>query len=371
MDDREWQFGVPSLPSPQELESRQLIKEITLSTKGQKQDMLLKLEPVHPNRAISGEPLCRFVLISFANFRPPGRHADGSQANALQPATPKECTDYITRLLRTGVWLNGVNYNFYGHSNSQLKSRTCYLFAASKSEINLKIEALGDFTKMKTAAKKAKRIGLLFSVANVATIVDPRQCEDISDVETADYLFTDGCGLISPRLARELARRTRIVFRDRRYTPSVFQIRYRGYKGVVTLDLGMNEGPVLLKLRKSMKKFSGGDDYSFSVVEYSKVWRPHCNTTQFRGWAGVVGIALKESSGDSAIHLWISQRRDHHPSQRSRYRPSGFLEQAGRALCVPKRSHSEPSSRFSVPVLRQHARGCRKTAHGVARGCPI
>src|SRR3569833_193033 len=234
MDDREWQFGVPRLPSPQELESRQLIKDITLCTKGQKQDMLLKLEPVHPNRAISGEPLCRFVLISFANFRPPGRHADGSQANALQPATPKECTDYITRLLRTGVWRNVVNYNFYGHSNSQLKSRTCYLFAATKSEINLKIEALGDFTKMKTAAKKAKRIGLLFSVANVATIVDPRQCEAISDVETADYLFTDGCGLISPRLARELARRTRIVNKDKRYTPSVFQIRYRGNKGVVT-----------------------------------------------------------------------------------------------------------------------------------------
>lgn len=33
----------------------------------------------------------------------------------------------------------------------------------------------------------------------------------------------------------------------------------------------MAKGGTWLKMRKSMKKFSGGDDLSFSVVEYSKV----------------------------------------------------------------------------------------------------
>ncbi|KAI8648971.1 RNA-dependent RNA polymerase [Fusarium keratoplasticum] len=142
--------------------------------------------------------------------------------------------------------------------------------AASKEEISRKVEALGDFSKMKTVGKKAKRIGLLFSSATAAMTISPDRCEDIADVETADYVFTDGCGLLAPSLARELARRTRILFRNNRYTPSVFQIRYRGYKGVVTVDPRMAKHKALLKFRKSMKKFSGGENHSFAVVDYSK-----------------------------------------------------------------------------------------------------
>nr|RBQ95109.1 hypothetical protein FVER53263_05746 [Fusarium verticillioides] len=123
---------------------------------------------------------------------------------------------------------------------------------------------------MKTVGKKAKRIGLLFSSSKAAMIINPDRCEDIPDVERDQYVFTDGCGLIAPSLAQELARRRRIIFRDSRYTPSVFQLRYRGYKGVVTVDPRMKKEKALFKLRKSMKKFSGGDDYSFAVVEHSK-----------------------------------------------------------------------------------------------------
>ncbi len=177
----------------------------------------------------------------------------------------------MTRLLRTGIKLQGVHYHFYGYSNSQLKSRTCLLLAASKEAISRRIESFGDFSKMKTVAKKAKRIGLLFSAAQAATAVDPSRCEDIPDVENDNYVFTDGCGLISPGFAQELSRRLRLTFRDRRYSPSVFQIRYRGYKGVVTIDPTMRIPRTLLKFRKSMKKFSGGEDMSFCVVNYSKV----------------------------------------------------------------------------------------------------
>jgi len=65
-------------------------------------------------------------------------------------------------------------------------------------------------------AKKAKRIGLLFSTAPVAKMIPPDRVEDIPDIESPDgYIFTDGCGLISPHLAQNLARRVGIVFRDR------------------------------------------------------------------------------------------------------------------------------------------------------------
>lgn len=271
LDDHEWKFRVPNLPSPPVLDQRRLLKTVSLVNSGRKQEIVLSLEPADDNRAIRADPLNKFLVVSLADFRHRPQSQDNAR-NGLQPVTPRECTDYAIKLLRAGISLQGVHYNFYGHSNSQLKSRTCFLYAAPKEEISRKVEALGDFAKMKTVAKKAKRIGLLFSTARVAKIVPPDRVEDIGDVESNDYIFTDGCGLISPRLAQELARKVGIVFRDRRYTPSVLQIRYRGYKGVVTVDPSMaKDGRVLLKMRKSMKKFTGGDDHSFSVVDYSKV----------------------------------------------------------------------------------------------------
>lgn len=275
LDDREWKFQVPGLPSPRDLDARRLVKTVSLINTTGKHEIVLSLEHAEDNRAIRGEPLNKFVVVSLAEFRSIPQRQDTEAAGSLQPSTPRECVDYAIRFLRAGISLQGVHYNFYGHSNSQLKSRTCFLYAAPKEEISRKVESLGDFAKMKTVAKKAKRIGLLFSTAQVATIVPPDRVEDIPDIESEDYVFTDGCGLIAPRLAQELARKVGIVFRDRRYTPSVLQIRYRGYKGVVTVDPTMASNPkILLKMRKSMKKFSGGDDHSFSVVEYSKVRSP-------------------------------------------------------------------------------------------------
>ncbi|WYZ43622.1 hypothetical protein EsH8_VII_000058 [Colletotrichum jinshuiense] len=272
LDDKKWEYLVSSLPPPSQTNAACLVKSMTLMTKHSGHQINLCLVPVAPSRAVSLYLLDRFIAISFAGFRP--LKTLSAKAVGTQPCTERECADYVVKLLRAGVSINGTLYNFYGHSNSQLKSRTCFLFAAPKEEITRIVDAMGDFAGMKTVQKKAKRIGLLFSTAHATVSVDPERCEDVPDVESADYVFTDGCGLIAPHLAKELARRIGIIFRNVRYTPSVFQIRYRGYKGVVTLDPRMKpEKTILLKLRKSMKKFSGGPDYSFSVVEYSKPYR--------------------------------------------------------------------------------------------------
>ncbi|KAG7287377.1 hypothetical protein NEMBOFW57_006888 [Staphylotrichum longicolle] len=235
LDDRQWKFQVPNLPSAQVLDHGRRVKTVSLiNTKG-RSEIVLTFETAEDNRAIRADPLNKFLVVSIAEFRSQPRASDlNIPKDSLQPQTPRECADYATSLLKAGVFLQGVHYNFYGHSNSQLKSRTCFLYAAPRDVISRKVESLGDFSRMKTVAKKAKRIGLLFSTARVATTVSPDRVEDIPDIESADYVFTDGCGLIAPRLAQELARRVGIVFRDRRYTPSVLQIRYRGYKGVVT-----------------------------------------------------------------------------------------------------------------------------------------
>jgi len=267
-NDTSWSYTVPSLPTNQKINAAGLIKCISVVSSQKKQQISLRLDNPPSNRAIRGEPLDRLILISFADFRL--RWPSSSVDGLSRPATGKENGDYITRMLVTGIAINGVHYFFYGHSGSQLKSRSCFLYAGSKNEISAKIEAIGDLSKLKSAAKKAKRIGLLFSSSEMALTLSPDRCEDITDVVHNGYTFTDGCGLISVQLANKLKQKRNIVFRGKRYLPSVYQIRYRGYKGVLTLDPSLC-GKVEVQFRESMRKFENASDHSFSVVDYSKV----------------------------------------------------------------------------------------------------
>ncbi|KAK0741405.1 RNA dependent RNA polymerase-domain-containing protein [Schizothecium vesticola] len=234
LDDHNWSYTLPDLPSPQDTNRLGLVKAISLKTDGTTHTITLQLQPVSSNRALRGDPLDKFILApSPTSTRAPC---------ATQPP--------VSSLLRAGITLQDVHYNFYGHSNSQLKSRTCFLYAASKDVIRSKVDALGEFGKMKTVQKKAKRIGLLFSSADVAKTVDPKWCENIPDVETKDYVFTDGCGLIAPALARELAKGAKIVFRNQKR------------RGPAAEDAEVDE------------EVCWGDDYSFSVVGSPKVVTP-------------------------------------------------------------------------------------------------
>ncbi|EAQ87610.1 hypothetical protein CHGG_04229 [Chaetomium globosum CBS 148.51] len=231
LDDRAWKYQLPNLPPARELDQRRLIKTVSLVTTRGRSEIVLSFEKAEDNRAIRGDPLNKFLVVSLAELRSPPRSQQQPQAQGttkpaspLQPLTPRECADYVHQDPQNG------------------RSRRRLSGSASYSP-----------RPRQPWPSRRNRV------------------EDIPDIETADYIFTDGCGLVAPKLAQELARRVGIVFRDRRYTPSVLQIRYRGYKGVVTVDPTMAaDKKYLLRMRKSMKKFSGGDDHSFSVVEHSK-----------------------------------------------------------------------------------------------------
>ncbi|KAF8217409.1 RNA dependent RNA polymerase-domain-containing protein [Mycena galopus ATCC 62051] len=220
------------------------------------------------NRILQTDDRSKFILLSFGNLR--------------FPETPIKVTgDYISRLFKAGLFLNGVQYRFYHHSNSQLRSRSCFLREAnSDAELDNRIYRLGDFQRLMSAAKRAKRIGLLFSEAQLDYNLDPKLVKDIEDIESGDELFSDGCGLISRYLAIQLAKSKKIIFRGVRYTPCVFQIRYLGYKGVLMLHPKIDEirrtNPEqnhLVHFRRSMKKFTATQNTTFSVVDHSA---PYC-----------------------------------------------------------------------------------------------
>lgn len=179
LDDQTWSYNVPGLPNGAELSRQGLVKSISVVSNEKFQSITIKLEQAPRNRVTSAEPLDHFILISFADFRV--RCPSKTDPNVTEAGSARQSADYIIRMLQSGVCLNGVRYHFYGHSNSQLKSRSCFLLAESVENISKKVEQMGDFSKMKTVAKKAKRIGLLFSSAVMGIELPPDRCEDIPE----------------------------------------------------------------------------------------------------------------------------------------------------------------------------------------------
>ncbi|KAJ7689926.1 RNA dependent RNA polymerase-domain-containing protein [Mycena rosella] len=262
-DDDSWKFTVPqdALRPPRNAKEPRLFGK---SMRFTAEKITFDVQRLPSNRILQSDDRSKFILLSFGDLR--------------FPETPIKATgDYISRLLKAGLFLNGVQYRFYHHSNSQLRSRSCFLREAnSDAELDARIYRLGDFERLMSAAKRAKRIGLLFSEAQVDYNLDPRLVKDIDDIQAGDELFSDGCGLISKWLALQLAKKKKVIFRGVRYTPCVFQIRYLGYKGVLILhpqlDASRASTPqetAVVHFRKSMKKFSTTENTTFSVVDHS------------------------------------------------------------------------------------------------------
>ncbi|KAJ7022448.1 RNA-directed RNA polymerase [Mycena alexandri] len=253
-DDDSWRFTLPQealLPPRNAKDPLSYGKFIKFTA----EKIAFDMQRLPNNRILQSDDRSKFVLLSFGDLR--------------FPETPIKATgDYIARLLKAGLFLNGIQYRFYHHSNSQLRSRSCFLREAnSDAELDARIYVLGDFERIMSASKRAKRIGLLFSEAQVDYNLDPRRVKDIEDIQSGDgELFSDGCGLISQWLARELAKSKKIIFRDVRYTPCVLMLH-------PALDAARRAKPEeannLVHFRKSMKKFSTTQNTTFSVVDYS------------------------------------------------------------------------------------------------------
>ncbi|KAJ8087712.1 hypothetical protein PM082_006548 [Marasmius tenuissimus] len=262
LEDDSWRFQVPAalLQSPNPKRNR--AGEVTISGKCIRftvDKLVIQVAKFPYNRILHTDDSSKFILCSFGDLR--------------FPETPLRVTgEYIMKVMREGLWLNGMQYRFYGHSNSQLRSRSCFLRQANNDqELDTRIYVMGDFERIMNVAKRAKRIGLLFSEAQVDFQLDPQRIADIPDIKMGDELFSDGCGLMSKRLAVLVAKNKRIIFREVRYTPCVFQIRYLGYKGVLMLHPPLDApNQPLAQFRKSMKKFNTTTNTTFSVVDYSR-----------------------------------------------------------------------------------------------------
>ncbi|KAF2303847.1 hypothetical protein GH714_023829 [Hevea brasiliensis] len=157
----------------------------------------------------------------------------------------------VKGILTDGFYLCGRRYSFLAFSSNQLRDRSAWFFAEN-GEISVQQirNWMGRFTN-RNIAKCAARMGQCFS-STYATVEVPSGEADLSlpDIERNGYIFSDGIGIITPDLAKEVAEKLKLDANP----PCAYQIRYAGCKGVVACWPAQGDG-IRLSLRPSMDKF--------------------------------------------------------------------------------------------------------------------
>ncbi|KKZ61292.1 hypothetical protein EMCG_04100 [[Emmonsia] crescens] len=158
-------------------------------------------------------------------------------------------------VLKNGINIAGRKFEFLGFSHSSLRSQTCWFVAPFYKDGFLYnattiIQKLGYFGHIYSPAKQAARIGQTFSdtLTSIPVTSDMVSIED--DVKRNGRVFSDGVGTISASVMhmiwKDYSLRTMVK-------PTVFQIRFAGAKGMISLD-SRKKGKSLM-LRPSMIKF--------------------------------------------------------------------------------------------------------------------
>ncbi|GMH15150.1 hypothetical protein Nepgr_016991 [Nepenthes gracilis] len=173
----------------------------------------------------------------------------------------------ILSTLRNGIIIGAKHFEFLAFSSSQLRDNSLWMFASrpglSASDIR---QRMGNFSQIRNVAKYAARLGQSFSSSTETLTVERCEIEIIPDIEIGTgrnkYVFSDGIGKISADFARKVGAKCGL----KSSTPSAFQIRYGGYKGVVAVD---PMSSTKLSLRKSMCKYES-EEVKLDVLAYSK-----------------------------------------------------------------------------------------------------
>ncbi|KAF5734182.1 RNA-dependent RNA polymerase 2 isoform X1 [Tripterygium wilfordii] len=190
-------------------------------------------------------------------------------------AKPFRTTIYhrILSVLRDGIVIGPKRFEFLAFSASQLRSNSVWMFASNENVRAKDIrEWMGCYNKIRSVSKCAARMGQLFSSSWQTFNVPAREVELIPDIEVNsegnNYCFSDGIGKISLSFARQVAQKCGLS-----QTPSAFQIRYGGYKGVIAVDRTSFRK---LSLRKSMLKFES-ENTMLNVTKWSESMPSYLN----------------------------------------------------------------------------------------------
>lgn len=180
-------------------------------------------------------------------------------------------SDVVLRLLDGGIFIQGCRHSFLGCSSSGLKKRKAYVIRGSDQVADDERQKYGDFASLSTASKQISRFSLMLTNVAITTVKPTRVIKE-NDVDVNNHCFTDGCGKVSSDLAAALIRETRKTLarqnEDKSHTPSIFQIRMGGVKGIVQTDSTLTKGTIVI--RPSMIKFQTSKFPEISLCDYSR-----------------------------------------------------------------------------------------------------
>nr|AJA90770.1 RNA-dependent RNA polymerase 2 [Ephedra trifurca] len=213
-----------------------------------------------------------FIRVSFVDEDLGRLHANAltvklkTEQDILERPCRTNVYERIIAILNNGIFINNKRFEFLAFSSSQLRENSVWLFSSSKYLTAEHIRKwMGNFEDIRNVAKYAARMGQSFSSSWGTEIVKEHEVHAIEDIEVTTkgvkYCFSDGIGKISSKMARRIAKRCGLD-----PTPSAFQIRYAGYKGVVAVDPTSYHK---LSLRPSMLKFNS-DNRTLDVLNWSK-----------------------------------------------------------------------------------------------------
>ncbi|GMT00870.1 hypothetical protein PENTCL1PPCAC_23044, partial [Pristionchus entomophagus] len=176
----------------------------------------------------------------------------------LRPSTySPEVQARIKLILMRGITYAGRIYAWLGNSNSQLREQGCYMMhihfsdggSARLSPHQIRTQ-MGDFHLLPNIPKMLARLGQIFTQCKPS---ETALCSSEVGV-TPDFIggrnaagkpfvFSDGVGRISAFHATALSRE-----HGMQSVSSAFQIRFRGEKGMLSIDPSMDERNALLKM---------------------------------------------------------------------------------------------------------------------------
>ena len=211
--------------------------------------------------------------------------------------SPQAVNSFSEWVLERGIYCRQREYYFLGHSETQLRKKSCYFMRASREEIHQHLEQFGDFLGERDVGRRARKIGMLFLPLNKIQTLDSTQYEVEADIKRGvfrPYTFTDGCGFMSPEFSNEVKKNLKLD-----YHPSCIHVRYRGIEGMLVLKEDLTD--VKMQFHQSMQKFVTPDEnmpksLNFTdVVDYS---RPYEN-----GYLDIRMIMLLADRGVPAGNL--------------------------------------------------------------------
>ncbi|KAK8522761.1 hypothetical protein V6N13_115715 [Hibiscus sabdariffa] len=204
-----------------------------------------------------------FLRITFVDEELEKIHSINVQARGRRTGIYQR----ILSTLRNGIVIGDKKFEFLAFSSSQLRENSAWMFASRRGLTAADIRSwMGDFSQIRNVAKYAARLGQSFSSSTETLSVTKAEINHIPDIEIVKggikYVFSDGIGKISAEFAKKVADKCRL----NGHTPSAFQIRIGGFKGVVAVD---PTSSWKLSLRKSMEKYES-ENTKLDVLSWSK-----------------------------------------------------------------------------------------------------